>query len=210
MSDTLQVEKRSSTGTASSRRLRREGKIPAVLYGHGEGNEHLAVRSRDVSAALRHHSKTVSLDGDVKDTALLADIQYDPLGIDVLHLDLIRVNLKEEVEVTVPIHLRGEAEGSRNGGILLENLHEVDIRCPAGSIPESLDLEVTQLKIGEHLSAGDLQLPDGVTLVTDTDTVVAHIEAPKAAKEETDAPADGEPEVIAKGGGDEANDSEDG
>ena len=202
MAEVLNVEKRGQVGSGATRRLRRAGHVPAVLYGHGEENEHLSIPSAQVRTLVRHHSKTVELAGDVKDTALVSQIQWDPLGIEVLHLDLIRVNLKELVEVTVPIHSHGEPAGTREGGVLLENLHEVEIRCPAGKIPENVGLNVTDLHLGEHLTAGDLELPEGVELVTPTETVVAHVEEPKgeAEVEPGEEGASDEPEVISKGG----------
>ena len=195
--ESLPVQLREQTGSAASRRLRKEGHVPAVLYGHGEGNQHLTASHRDVKTVLRHHSKTVQLTGGSDETALIADVHYDPLGIDVLHLDLIRVNLKEKVEVTVPIHTKGESEGVAAGGIILQTLHEVDIRCPAGNIPESLDVDVTSLKLGDTMSAGDLQLPSDVELITEADISIVRVEEPKAVEsDETETPATGEPEVI--------------
>ena len=94
-----------------------------------------------VKTLLRHHSKTVELAGDVKDTALVSQIQWDPLGIEVLHLDLIRVNLKELVQVTVAVHRHGDAAGLRQGGLLIDNVHEVEIECSAGQIPENISLK---------------------------------------------------------------------
>ncbi|TWU15908.1 50S ribosomal protein L25 [Allorhodopirellula heiligendammensis] len=208
MTDVIQATKRDSTGTAATTRLRREGNVPAVLYGHGEANEHLAISAVQVKGLLRHHSKTVTLTGDVNETALVSDMQWDPLGIEVLHLDLIRVNLQEKVEVTVAIETHGEAAGTREGGIFLENLREVDVRCSAGSIPESLVLDVNDLHLGDQATAADLQLPEGVELVTDPETVIAHVEAPRseAAVEEEDA-IGSEPEVISKGGGEEEDEA---
>lgn len=200
MAEVLNVESRGKVGTAATRRLRRDGRIPAVLYGHGEDNKHLSVSETEVRAMLRHHSKTVTLAGDVKETVLVREIQYDPLGIEVLHLDLIRVNLKEKVEVTVPIHKHGDPVGLREGGVLLENVHAVEISCSAGNIPESVGLNVTDLHVGGQLTAGDLELPDGVELVTPGDTVVAHVETPKTQSEQVETPASSEPEVISKGG----------
>ena len=98
MADVLEVEKRERVGSAATKSLRRDGRVPAVLYGHGEENEHLSVTTTQVKNLIRRHSKTVELSGDVKDTALISQVQWDPLGIEVLHLDLIRVNLKELVE----------------------------------------------------------------------------------------------------------------
>ncbi len=145
MADVFQVETRKEVGSAATRRLRMTGMVPAVLYGHGEDNKHLAVPEAQVRMLLRHHGKMVELKGDCQETALVSDIHWDPLGIDVLHMDLIRVNLKELVDVTVPIHVHGECVGVRDGGMLLENFHEVEIRCPAGSIPENVGLDVSKL-----------------------------------------------------------------
>lgn len=177
MAEVLEVEKRDQVGTGSSKKLRRSGQVPAVLYGHGEANEHLAIPMAQVKSVLRHHSKTVELAGAVKDTALVSNVQWDALGIDVLHLDLIRVNLKESVEVTVPVHVAGDPIGVREGGMLIENTHQVNIRCSAGSIPEHLSINVSDLHVGSSMSASELELPEGVELVTDTDTVIVHIEA---------------------------------
>ncbi len=206
MTDVIQATKRDSTGSAATMRLRREGNVPAVLYGHGEANEHLAISAVQVRGLLRHHSKTVTLTGDVNETALVSDIQWDALGIDVLHLDLIRVNLKEKVEVTVSVETHGEAPGTREGGIFLENLREVEVRCSAGSIPESLVLDINDLHVGDQATAADLQLPEGVELITDPEAVIAHVESPRAeqaTEEEGEPVLGGEPEVISKGGGED-------
>ena len=202
MADVLEVEKRERTGSAATRRLRRSGNVPAVLYGHGEENQHLAIPASQVSKVVRNHSKMVELSGDVKDTALVSDMQFDPLGIEVLHLDLIRVNLKEKVEVAVAIHVHGDPVGVREGGVFVENVHEVLIRCSAGSIPDQVDLNINELHVNENLTAADLELPANVELVTPADTVVAHVEEARVEVETTEA-AEGvgaEPEVIAKGG----------
>lgn len=200
MAEVLNVESRDQIGTTASRRLRSSGRVPAVLYGHGQETTHLSIAERDVKSLLRHHSKTVTLAGDVKETALVRDVQFDPLGIEVLHLDLLRVNLKETVDVTVPVRLQGDAPGLREGGMLLENLHEVQVRCSAGAIPEEVVLNVGELHVGGSLTAADLELPEGVELVTASDSMVAHVEEPKGSKavEAVDGPS--EPEVIAKGG----------
>lgn len=210
MTDVIQATKRESTGTAATRRLRRDGHVPAVLYGHGESNEHLAIPHKQVQGLLRHHTRMVKLSGDVNETALVSEMQWDALGIEVLHMDLIRVNLKEKVEVTVSVELHGEAVGTREGGILLENIREVDIRCSAGSIPENLVLDVNELHLGENATASQLVLPEGVELITDGDTVLAHVEAPRGESsedEDTSAVLGAEPEVISKGGGGDDEDA---
>ena len=210
MSDVLQATRRTSLGSAATRRLRRDGYVPAVLYGHGESNEHVAVPVREVKMVLRHHSKTIKLGGELNENALIADMQYDALGIDVLHMDLIRVNLKELVEVTVPIHTHGVAPGTTGGGVLLESLHEVDIRCPAGAIPERLELDVNSMEVGDQALVSDLELPEGVEVITDADTVLARVEVPQVAPdpEATEEAAPTEPEVIGQDDSDGEGDAE--
>ncbi len=185
--EVLNVQLREQTGTAASVRLRKTGMVPAVLYGHGEANRHLAISSAEIQAAIRNHSKTVKLQGAVSDTALLSHVQYDHLGINVLHLDLVRVNLREMVEVELLTVLHGDAIGLRNGGILLENLHSVVVRCPAGQIPETLLLDVSDLDVGGQKIAGDLVLPEGVELVTPPETVIVNITKPRGAAAGDDA-----------------------
>ncbi|WP_153558965.1 50S ribosomal protein L25 [Roseimaritima sediminicola] len=198
MAEVLHVEKREQMGSAATTRIRRSGRVPAVLYGHGKDNEHLSISRSEVDALIRHHGRAVELQGSVTDTAMVNDVQWDALGIEVLHLDLLRVNLKEEVEVAVAIRLVGEAAGTREGGILIENLHEIEIRCAAGSIPESLDLNVSELQLDQHAVAGDVELPSGVELITDPETVVARVETPREEVPAEEAAASDEPEVIGK------------
>ena len=192
MSDVLHVEKREQTGTTASQRLRKSGKVPAVLYGHGQENQHLAIPQADVKLLLRHHSKTVELQGDVNETALVSEMHWDPLGIDVLHLDLQRVDLSEKVEVTVPIQFHGEAIGTREGGMFLENQHQVDIRCSAGSIPDHVVLNIAEIHVGENKTAADLELPEGVELVSSDSLVLCNVAAPKGSKKAADENAEGE------------------
>jgi len=199
MTDVLHVELREQIGTAATRRLRKAGRTPVVLYGHGEGSVHLSVATSEVAALVRHHGKTVQLDGASNEHALVNDLQYDPLGIEVLHLDLIRVNLKEKVTVEVPFRLLGDAPGLRQGGILVENVHSVHVRCTAASIPDAVVLPVSRLEVGQHATAAEVQLPEGVELVTAPETVLVHIELPKGAEPLPVAGA-GEPEVIKKPG----------
>jgi large subunit ribosomal protein L25 len=198
MAEQVEVQKREgSLGTAASRRLRKAGRIPAVLYGHKEQNEHLSIAQKTVDAILRHHSKIVELKGDVDQTALVSDLQFDPLGIDVLHIDLQRVDMNERVDVSVPIQFKGEPAGAKQGGIVIENQYEVDINCPAVAIPDSLRVNVTKVNMGDNLTAGDLELPEKVELVTPETTVIYHIEAPKAPEEdEATGPEPSEPEVV--------------
>ncbi len=197
MAEVVQVQKREcGLGTAASRRLRKTGQVPAVLYGHKQDNEHLTLTQKTVDSILRHHSKIVELQGAVSETALVSDLQFDALGIDVLHIDLQRVDMNERVSVTVPIKFKGDPVGGKTGGIAIENAHEVEIQCPAVAIPDSIVLNVTSVKLGENRNAGDLALPENVELVTSPEMVVYHVEKPKgldaADEEEAGSDAEGE------------------
>ncbi|QDT59019.1 50S ribosomal protein L25 [Stieleria bergensis] len=186
MAEVVQVERREGTmGTSASRRLRKTGQVPAVLYGHKQGNEHLTLTQKSVDSIIRHHSKIVELQGAVNETALVSDLQFDPLGIDVLHIDLQRVDLNERVTVTVSIQFKGEPAGAKQGGIVIESGHEVEVECPAVAIPEAIVLQVTAVAAGENRTAGDLVLPENVSLVTSPETVVYHIEKPKGMRGKT-------------------------
>jgi large subunit ribosomal protein L25 len=205
MTEVLHVQLREQTGTSATRRLRQSGLTPVVLYGHGQPCAHLSVSSKEVATLLRHHGKTVQLEGAANDHALVSDMQYDPLGIEVLHMDLIRVNLSEKVNVTVPVRLHGDPVGVHQGGMLLENVHDVEIRCGVNLIPESVRLGVAGLELGHSLTAAHIELPEGVELVTDSETVICHIEAPKGGDDDEVSGATGaEPEMINKKVVDEA------
>jgi len=211
MAEVVNVSKRDgSLGTAASRRLRKAGNVPAVLYGHKQANEHLSIDGKVVEAIVRHHSRIVELEGDVKDTALVSELQFDPLGIEVLHVDLQRINMNEKVVVTVPIRFKGEPRGVKEGGIAIENNAEVEVECPAVAIPDQLTVIVTEVAMGEHISASSLTLPRKVELVTPEETVLFHVEAPRVIEEEPAEAADEEPELIESGEASESEESEEG
>jgi large subunit ribosomal protein L25 len=198
MADTLNVKRRDETGSARNRRLRATGQIPAILYGHGESNLSLTVPSGDVLAVVRHGGKLVKLAGDASDNALIRAVQWDVWGKDVLHIDLLRVSEKDKVKTKVTVELKGTAVGTTEGGVVEHVLHEVEIECPAMSIPDKLVLNITDLHLNSSLFAKDVPLPQGGRLVTDEDTLIVHCVPPhiEAEPEPAGEPAAVEPEVI--------------
>jgi large subunit ribosomal protein L25 len=198
MTDTLHVKNRADIGSASTRRLRRSGLVPAVLYGHGEPNVNLVLPADEVLELVRHHGKTVKLTGAVDEHALVKKVQFDALGSDVLHLDFYRVRLDEKVVTKLPIRLHGQAAGVLAGGMLRETVREVEIRCPVVSLPDDLQLNINDIGIGGHKTAGDVILPEGAELLTAKELVVVQVvEAPKDVDlTTTSGPA--EPELITK------------
>ena len=200
MTDTLNVEKREQTGTLRMRRLRASGMIPAVLYGHGGENLSLQIPTKDVNAAIRHGNQFVELKGAVNESALISEVQWDTFGTDVLHLDLTRVDAAEKVDVTVAVELVGEAPGTKVGGILNQPLHEIQIQCSASSLPDKLEIRINGLGLNQTMTAGDVPLPAGATLVTSADEIVVQCGEPSQAAdtEASEASFAAEPEVIGR------------
>ncbi len=199
MSDTLQVEARQALGSANSRRLRAEGMVPAVLYGHKEEAVSLAISSKQIRAALKHNAKVVNLNGAADGQALLQDIQWDTFHRHLLHLDLLRVSAGEKVNVTVPVELKGDAVGLNEGGLVEQTMTTVEIEAAPASIPEILHIDVTNLHLGGSMTAADIiDLPAGATLLTDETEMLVHCVPPagEPALDDSVAADAGSPEVI--------------
>lgn len=202
MSEVFHVSLREKTGSRNMHRLRREGKVPAVLYGHGQPCVNLALGSDEVKALVRHGARVVDLEGAVAEKAFVRELQWDTFGRDVLHLDLARVSADERVTVEVQVELKGDAQGVKDGGVLDFVTHSVEIECLVVSIPEKLILRVGGLKLDAHLNADAIELPAGATLVTDPHTAIVSCAKPMEVAE--GGAADGaEPEVIGKKAGED-------
>lgn len=197
-SETLEVKKREQVGTKASNKLRQQGLVPANLYGHGEANINLTVPADALNRIIHHGTKLLALTGDVSDTAILREVQWDAFGIDVLHIDLTRVSRSEQVEVTLPVELHGEAPGSSEGGALSFVTHELTIRCPAADIPDHLHVNVSNLHLGDVIHASDVALPAGAEMVSQASDVVVQI-TKQASQDDADLEGTtAEPELIRK------------
>jgi large subunit ribosomal protein L25 len=192
--------KNKGTGTRVARRLREQGRIPAVIYGHKQDVVPITLAKDDVYHMIKAASHLAELDlGSKTETVLIRDVQWDNLGKSILHLDFARVSAEELIETEVSLEIRGQAPGVAEGGILELLLHSLTIKCPAGAIPDSLKVDVSGLKVDEGLYVRDLVLPQGVAVEADPDTLVVHVvqrgvqaEAPAVPAEE----APSQPEVI--------------
>jgi large subunit ribosomal protein L25 len=199
MADVLEVSKRETQGTRLMRRLRSNGFVPAILYGHGEANVSLSVPQPQLMSTIRHGRKLVDLRGDLSEQALIRSVQWDTYGMHVLHVDFTRVSVGEKVKITVAIELRGEAPGAKEGGVVEHVVHEVEIECPVDAIPDKFELRVSNLHLGQSLTLADLPLPEGARLLDDPESIVVHCVTPKATEEELAAPLEAiEPELIRK------------
>ena len=194
----LKAVRRSEQGTHQVRRLRKGGRLPAIIYGHKEEPVAVAMDKHDLLAALHQRSRLLELDleGQMQNV-LIKQVQYDPLGQDVLHVDLTRVSLDERVEVTVPLLLRGKLAATEEGGVITQLVAAVHVECLVTAIPEDIRFSVAALKIGDSVKAGQLTLPPGAKLLLDPETLVCTVslvtEAEVAVPVEAGA---AEPEVI--------------
>ena len=206
----LKGSRRESIGKGGARKARAAGQIPAVLYGHGETPQPIAVEFREFEVALRGHKGSnaiVNLNvAGGEFTALVRDVQYDPLSRAIIHLDFQHISLTEQIEVEVPVQFVGIPVGVKDGGGILEHLvRTLTVKCLPTAIPASIDVDVTALNIGQNLHVGDLAPGVGYQMITDAGVAVAAVVAP-AAEEVVAAPVEGEvaaaaePEVVgAKG-----------
>jgi large subunit ribosomal protein L25 len=197
----LQTTAREDAGSRASRRLRRAGKVPVNLYGHGQGNVHLAVDAHEFDLALHTASQLFTLEiGGQSESCLLKEVQYDTFGQQALHADFERVDLSEEVEVEVHLEFVGTAKGLAEGGQLVIQHDKVAVKCRADSIPELIEVDVSGLALGEGLHAGELKLPPGVSLDAhemDAETQIVGVVAPHEEEPATPAAEEGaEPELV--------------
>lgn len=198
MSDVLNVKKRERQGKKATRRLRSTGVIPAILYGHKEANVNLTVAGSELGPVLRHGGRLVELRGDVSEKALIRELQWDVYGTHVLHVDFARVSEHEKVHLTVPVELRGDAAGVKEGGIIEQPIHEVEIECPASAIPEKIIVKIADLHLNQSLTVADIVPPDQVKILDDAELVVVTCHPPVAEAEEGAKEGGAEPEIIGR------------
>jgi large subunit ribosomal protein L25 len=198
---TLVAESRDGRGTHEARRMRKQGRIPAVVYGHKEETLAVAIGRDELFKAIRQGARVVDLQaGGKTEKALIRDVQWDHLGHDILHVDFARVTADERIKIEVRIELRGTAPGVTAGGLLDQPIHNLEIECLAIAVPESIRVVINELQIGQAIHVKDLKLPDGVTTAIDPDAIVCQVAAPKVEEEAAVvAPAEqAEPELIGR------------
>ena len=198
MSQTAQItaKSRSELGSRANKRLRDAGFLPGVIYGHKEAVVPVTLPRKDVVNHIERGAHLFDLNVDGKsEKVLVKEVQYDHLGIQMLHIDFARVNLDEKVEITVPLELKGTPKGEADGGVLTQLISELHIECLVTDIPDIIRHSITEMKLDDVLHIKDLKLPSGVKALQDEDLVVATV---KEIVEETEAGAEGdaEPAVI--------------
>ncbi len=193
----LTAKSRDGRGKGRARRLRRDGLVPAVLYGEAGENRLLAIEAKQLDAIHRTAGRgsfliELEVEGDTGDRslALMREVQHHPTRGDILHVDLQHISLKKKIHLTVPVVLSGEPVGVKTSGGVLELLiREVEVECLPGDIPTELRVDVSGLDVGDSLHISDVMIP-AVTILTALDTAVATVARPTVVAEET--PAEGE------------------
>src|SRR5436305_2384900 len=201
----IDVQKRTETGTNANRRLRQSGKIPAVVYGGGKDTVPIQLDRKTLLDLMKSGENENAIfllklaDSGQERHAMIHDMQIHPLTRQVIHIDFQRILMTEKVKVQVPVELVGTAYGVKTEGGMIDFVHrEVELECLPGDIPQHIDLDVTELHVGQHVEAKDLKLPQGVTLAEEPDRVIISLSHTKA-EESAVAEAVAEPEVVKRG-----------
>lgn len=195
------VHKRDELGSRANKRLRDRGELPGVIYGHKEAVVPIKMNRKQVVTHLNKgvHLFELSLDGR-PENVLIKDVQYDALGIDVLHVDFTRVDLNERVTLTLALELKGEPKGEKEGAVLQQVMNELEVECLVTEIPERIVQDVSHMEKDSVLHVSDLKLPPGVKILNDAEQIVAQV---REIREEVAAPVAAEegaaePEVIGR------------
>jgi large subunit ribosomal protein L25 len=204
----LVTEKRDTRGTRTARRLRQTGRVPGVVYGHKEATVSVSVAADTLLSAVRHGARVVDLQSDAGlQKAQIAELQWDHLGLEVVHVDFRRVAADERIHVTVPIEVKGIAPGVTAGGILDQPIHTLAIECLAISVPDHIRVNINELQLQGAIHVRDLHLPPDVKALVDPDAIIVHVRAPQA-EVEAAAGEQAEPEVIGRKAAEEEGEEE--
>jgi large subunit ribosomal protein L25 len=193
---TLKAALRQEQGGTAARKMRREGRIPAIVYGRGEENLVVSLDAHEFEMLVKKYpldTTVVELTVDGADRrhgrirALVAEIQSHPYKPQVLHVDFHQIRAGDRVTVQVPVRLTGTAAGVRAGGVLQQPLHDVEVACAVEDIPESIELDVSALEIGESIHASELRVPEGAEILVDADRTVCSVAPPTVIEEVEEA-----------------------
>ncbi|GGR68213.1 large subunit ribosomal protein L25 [Nocardioides luteus] len=204
-SEKIVAEKRTEFGKGAARRIRRENKIPAVVYGHGADPMHLTLPGHATMMALKNHGANALLELDIDgktQLALTKQVQIDDVRRVIEHVDFVAVRAGEKVTVEVTVHVVGDAA---SGSMVVTDLNTLSLEAEATHVPETIEVDIEGLEIGTQILAGSVELPKGTTLLTDPEALVVNITEAKTIEEPADEAAEGETEESADA---EATDAE--
>lgn len=195
----LKVELRNETGKEANRKFRKEGMIPGVLYSpHDKENLLLKIKSEGLSKLLiekKHSLINLEInDGNKKNKrlAMIKDFQYNSLKKRIVHIDFYGVTLKEKITMLINVELVGESIGAKEGGILEHELREIEVECLPTDVPSAYKVDITQLQIGDNITVGDIEVSEGVKILTEAEQVIASVKHPTKEEEKVEEEVEGE------------------
>lgn len=201
----LDARKRSNEKKSSNKSLRREGKVPGVIYSKNVQPISIEVNEGSINPLVftaKTNLISLNIEGENKLDCIIKDIQFDPVTDKIVHFDLQEFNVSEKIQIEVPVHLVGSAIGVKEGGIVQQNLHKLDIECLPGDIPDSIEINISNLKLGDSIHISDLNLMN-VEFLNPAESIIVVVAHPKVDKEPVAEEAidqeKTEPEVIGKG-----------
>lgn len=186
----------------ANRRLARENRIPAVLYGLGREALSLSIDRHDFELLMSHHASgsmlvELEVEGEKKPVnAMIREMQTSPVKGQIIHVDFLAVEMNKAVHALVAVRYVNDPAGVKAGGILTTNFHEVNVEAMPGDLPEAIDVDVAALEIGDTLHVSDIVAPSGVTILDDPEEVLASVQPPRVEVEEEVVVEEAEPEVI--------------
>lgn len=189
----LEIIPREEIGPKSARALRKEGKIPTNYYYAGQDNMNLAIDRKVFRQAIHsgHHIFEIDHDGD-NQYVMIKEVQYHPVTDEIIHIDLMRVRRDEKMTISVPIILEGTPLGVKEGGILTQNLQNLEISCLPSDVPENILIDVTEFEMNHVMTVGEIEVPDKIEIITATDMDVLAIVPPKEESLEPEIPTEEE------------------
>jgi large subunit ribosomal protein L25 len=195
----MQAEVREGTGSKAAAAVRQQGRIPAIVYGHKQEPVAISLNAHDFVEGLHHGHRLmdVTVAGNTG-KMIIKDVQYDHLGRDILHVDLMRVDETERITVSVPLEIKGTPKGAQEGGILEVHMDDLDVECLVIDIPSAIVVPVKDLDVGQVIHTGEIKLPEGVKLMMAPDTIAisCRVLAEVKTTEQLEAEAPAAPEVI--------------
>jgi large subunit ribosomal protein L25 len=190
----LKAATRARTGSGRLNQMRREGWLPSVIYGRGTENTNLKVDAKAFAEVISHSSSeniivNLEIEGQQARLAFLQAIQHDPISGAAVHADFLAIDDKTEITAHIPAHLNGESPGVKLGGVIEQYIHAIEITCLPDDLPETIEVDISGLALGDSLHLGDIKYPKGVRPTHAAEVVVVHIGKPGAGVEEAATPA---------------------
>ncbi|ANE45994.1 hypothetical protein SY83_06515 [Paenibacillus swuensis] len=188
VTNNLKADLRETKKQSELRSLRQQGMVPGVLYGE-KVQASIAINEKELQQLLRGNANgiiTLEVPTHGKHSVMLTDTQKDSLRGNIIHVDFHQINMKSEVKAQVRVELTGEPQGVKEGGVLQVVRYEVDVKCMPSVLPETLEVDISNLAVGENLNVDSIQLPKGVELITDPGEILATVLAPTVETEDTE------------------------